>query len=205
MHRSPLLAFGLAVLAVFALLWGAEWAFPKSLASAIALVAITVLGLWIARPGWNLRTGQLGRYWLALFGLLLASAAGAAWFLVVFEVRLPYDVSTLDPVAAMPAILAITAIEELLFRQAMYRWLEKRQVSSRAAVIATAVAFGWGHLGPVFIGSPTGATFYLLQSAYLVWIGILLGEVRRATGSWLMSWLGHFGYNVAVLYFLRVV
>jgi len=46
-------------------------------------------------------------------------------------------------------------------------------------------------------------TFYLLQSAYAVWTGILLGEVRRTTGSWSMSWLGHFGYNVAVLYLLR--
>jgi len=103
--------------------------------------------------------------------------------------------------AAMPAVLVISGIEELLFRQVMYRWLEQRRLPGRTAVIATALAFAWAHLGPISTGSPIGATFYLLLSAYMVWIGILFGEIRRATGSWLISWVGHFVYNITFLYF----
>ncbi|MDH4259855.1 MAG: CPBP family glutamic-type intramembrane protease [Gammaproteobacteria bacterium] len=205
MHRATLLVFGSAVLSVCGLIWGAEWVFPKSAASAIALVTIVVVGLWIVRPGWNLRPGRFQRYWLVLFSLILASAVAAAWFLTFFKIPLPYDFSTLDIAASVPAILLITGIEELLFRQLMYRWLEQRKATARSTVVATALAFGCAHLGPIFIGSPIGATFYLLQSTYMLWIGILLGETRRATGSWLMPWLGHFGYNIAVLYFLSIV
>jgi len=197
-----LLAAGTAVLVVCGLIWSAEWMFPATLASGMVLVAVTAIALWIAKPGWNLRPGPFRPYWLALFGLLLASAAFAAWFLDYFEIAVPYELAALDIRRAIPFILVITGIEELLFRQAMYRWLERRQIRPRSAVLATALAFGWAHAGPLFTGSPVGATFHLLQTGYLVWIGILLGEARRVTGSWLMPWLGHFAYNVVVLHFL---
>lgn len=202
MHLTTLLVFSSSVLSVCGLIWSVEWIFPKSAASALALVAIVVVGLWIVRPGWNLRPGRFQGYWLVLFGLLLASAVVAAWFLTWFKIPLPYDLSTLDIAASVPVILLITGIEELLFRQLMYRWLEQRQVSARSTVFSSALAFGWAHLGPIFIGSPIGATFFLLQSAYMLWVGILLGETRHVTGSWLMPWLGHFGYNFVVLYLL---
>jgi membrane protease YdiL (CAAX protease family) len=204
-HRATLLIFGSAVIAVCGLIWSAEWAFPKGAASAIVIVTITVVGLWIVRPGWNLRPGRFRAYWLALFCLLLASAATAAWFMTFFKIPLPYDLSILNITAAVPMILLITGIEELLFRQVMYRWLEQREFSARPTIIATALAFGCAHLGPIFIGSPIGATFYVLQSAYMIWIGVLLGETRHATGSWLIPWLSHFCYNVAGLYFLSIV
>ena len=204
MYRTTLWFFACAVFVFYSLLWGAELLFPKSAASAMVLVAIVVLGIWIARPGWNVRQVRLGRYFLLLFGLLLISAAIAAWLLTFFKIPFPYDFSTLKITAAIPAIIAITGIEELLFRQVMYRWLEQRKVTGRYIVIATALAFGGAHLGPVFIGSSIGATFFLLQSMFMIWIGALLGEIRNTTGSWLMSWLGHFVCNFAVLYFLSV-
>lgn len=37
----------------------------------------------------------------------------------------------------------------------------------------------------------------------MVWIGLLPGELRRATDSWVMSRAGHATYNMTVL-FLRV-
>jgi membrane protease YdiL (CAAX protease family) len=204
MHRTTLLIFGSAVLVVCALIWSAEALFPESLASAVVLVSIVVLSLLFTRPGWGLKPKRFEGYWLVLFGVILISSAGAAWFALFFQVPLPYDLSKLNLIAAIPAILAITGLEELLFRQIMYRWLEHRQVSGKIAVVATSVAFGWAHLGPIFIGSPIGPTFYLLTSGLMVWIGILLGEIRRAAGSWLLPWLGHFGYNVTILLFLLV-
>jgi hypothetical protein len=199
-NRTPL-TFTCAVLSFYTLLWGTELLFPKSAASAIVLVGIVALGILIVRPGWNVRVRRLGGYSALLFGLLFISAATAAWFLTFFKIPLPYDFSTLKIAAAIPAIIAITGIEELLFRQVMYRWLDQRQVSGRYIVIATALAFGGAHLGPIFIGSPIGPTFYLLQSMFMLWIGALLGEIRNTTGSWPMSWFGHFFYNVAVLFF----
>jgi hypothetical protein len=151
MYRPTLLAFGFAVLACFALIWGAELVFPKSAASAIALVTVIVVGIWIVRPGWNLRPARFGGYWLALFGLLLASAAAAAWFLELLQAPQPYDFSTLNIIAALPGAFVLSGIEELLFRQVMYRWLEQRQVSGRSAVVATALAYALGHLGPIFM------------------------------------------------------
>lgn len=205
MHRKTLLLFSLCVVAICGLLWGTELAFPKSIASMIVLIAIVVLGISIARPGWNLRPATFQPSWLVLFSLLLASAAAAAWFLMFFRIQLPYELSTLNIAAAVPSILLITGIEELLFRQILYQWLKKRQVSTNSSIVATALAFGGAHLGPIFLGSSIGASFYLLQSAYLIWIGILLGQLRHATDSWLMPWLGHAGYNIAVLYVLSIL
>lgn len=81
MNRKTLLLFGLSVVAICALLWGAEFAFPKSTASMIVLVAIAVLGTWVVRPGWNLRPTRLKPSWLVIFSLLFASAAAATWLL----------------------------------------------------------------------------------------------------------------------------
>jgi len=74
------------VLVCSGVVWGAELLFPKSAASAIALVIIIVLGGWLVRPGWNLLLARFGRRAALLFGLILASAA--ACFLVFFEVPL---------------------------------------------------------------------------------------------------------------------
>lgn len=202
--RTTLLIFSLAVLAVFALLWGIEFLFPKTSASAIALVTITLVGLWIARPGWHILPKGYRSYWLLLFSLLLASAVIAAWLLALLKIPLPYDFTTLNLVTAIPGILVITGIEELLFRQIMYRWLEEKVVPLRITIVAIALAFGWGHLGPIFIGSTIGVIFFWLQSVYMVWVGILLGEIRRITQSWMMCWLGHFTYNLLVLYVLSL-
>ncbi len=83
--------------------------------------------------------------------------------------------------AAIPGIPAIPGLEELQFRQVMYRWLKKMEVPECVVIAATALTFGWAHLGPAVIGSTIGVTFYLLQSAYMVRIGLRLGEASRQT------------------------
>jgi len=204
MSRATLTLFAATVLGFYALLWGAELLFPKSAASAIVLFSTIALGVGIVPPGWNLLPKKLGIYSLLLLGLLIISAAMAAWLLTLFRIPLPYDFTTLNITAALGGIFVFAGIEELLFRQVMHRWLEQRQVPRRSIVIATALAYAGGHLGPIFTGSSIGVAFYLLQSVFLIWIGVLLGELRNTTGSWLIPWLGHFGYNIAVLYVLSV-
>ncbi len=91
-----------------------------------------------------------------------------------------------------------TGIEELLFRQVIYPWLERGQLSNCVKVLATAVAWGCGHLGGAF--AQTYEIFGLLQGLYLIWIGVLLGELRRTSGSWPVSWIGHIVYNATFLF-----
>jgi hypothetical protein len=200
----PLIAFSFAVLGFYAVFWSARLLFPGGAAAGIVLVLATVIGLF-TRPGWNIRPGQPTGYWAVLFGLLLGSTAAAVLFLKFFKIPHPYDAATLNLIALLPGILAVTAIEELLFRQVMFKWLQKRQVSSRTTVIATSVAFACAHLGGALAPIDGGRTFYILQSLYMLWIGGLLGEIRRVTDSWLTSWLGHAGYNVTVLLLFSVM
>jgi membrane protease YdiL (CAAX protease family) len=198
-----MIGFGALVLGISALLWGTGALFRETAASAFVLVALTAAGVVVVRPGWNIRPKRLGRPFVVLFGVLLVSAAAAAALLAWMPLVHPYDGVNLTQ--AWPAILAITGIEELLFRHVLYRWLESRGIAPKRAVAATAIAFGWAHLGTVLVGGTVGAAFSVLQALYMVWIGAVLGEVRRVTGSWAMSWLGHFAYNVAVLFFLSML
>jgi hypothetical protein len=39
----------------------------------------------------------------------------------------------------------------------------------------------------------------------MMWVGLVLGELRRTTNSWAMSWVGHAVYNMAVLSFLSLI
>lgn len=202
--KRPLIRFGLAVLAFYAALWTALWLSPGGTASnAVAVIAIG-LGALIVRPGWNIRPGRPSRYWATLYLLLIGSAALAAGLLRLFKVPVPYDMATLNILAVLPGVMVLTGVEELLFRQVMFRWLEKQGLSGRVAVVATSIAFGVGHLGPVITQTAATASFYLLLGPYMLWVGLLLGEIRNVTGSWAMSWLGHAAYNLAVLYFLAL-
>lgn len=60
---STLLGFTATVLAGCIAIWSVEFAFPNSVASAILLFALTVIGLWIVRPGWNLLPRRFSGYW----------------------------------------------------------------------------------------------------------------------------------------------
>lgn len=194
--------FSLAILGLYLLLWGAEALFPRSAASMAAFGLVTLAGIALLRPGWNLQPTRPVGYWAVLWGLLLGSAALAASVLNTFAIPTPYDPSTLTLVALLPGLLAMTGLEELLFRQVLFRWLEAGTFSGSAVVLATSVAFGGAHLGPLLTGGDVGGLFYLLQSFYMVWVGLLLGELRRTSNSWLMSWFGHINYNVTVLFLL---
>lgn len=199
--RHPFTVFCLAILGFYILLWGAQWLFPGSAAGSRVLFLVTMCGIVIVRPGWNIRPSLTAGYWAVLFGALLGSADLAAYGLRLLNVPTPYDTVQLNMVKILPGVVVVSCVEELLFRQVMFRWLEQQHISGKGAVLATTVAFGGAHLGPVFTGGIVDGPFYLLQGLYMVWVGLLLGELRRATDSWAMSWAGHSAYNIAVLFF----
>lgn len=203
--RPTLLIFSFAVLGFYILLWGAQWLFPGSVASSAVLVFVTFVGVALIRPGWNIRPGRPAGYWAVLFGVLLGSAAVAASVRRLIKISTPYDTLTLTIMTILAGVVAVTGIEELLFRQVMFRWLETQRIPGKGAVFATSIAFGGAHLGQMLTVGAVDGPFYLLQSLYMVWVGLLLGELRRATDSWAMSWVGHIGYNVAVLVFLSLI
>lgn len=200
--RTPLLGFSIAVLGFYLVFWGSQILFPGGIAGTVILVLTTVSGVVFVKPGWNIWPSRPAGYWAILFGLLVGSAVLAASVLRLTKIPTPYDAATLNIVMLLPGIMTVTGVEELLFRQVLFRWLEQQQISARGAVLATSVVFGGAHLGPLLIGGEVSGPFYLLQSLYMAWVGLLLGELRRASESWAMSWVGHAGYNVAVLFLL---
>jgi membrane protease YdiL (CAAX protease family) len=147
--KRPLTAFGFAVLGFFAVFWGAQLLAPGTAAPSVVLILATIAGVAAVRPGWNIRPNRPTRYWALLLGLIFGSAALAAGFLSLAKIPMPYDLATLNILAALPGVVAVTGIEELLFRQVMFRWLKARRISGRGAVLATSVAFGCAHLGPL--------------------------------------------------------
>lgn len=159
-------------------------------------------GIVLIRPGWNIWPSRPAGYWAVLFGAFVGSAVLAAYGLKWFRIPTPYDTMTLKVVTILPGVVAVTCVEELLFRQVMFRWLEQQGLSVRGVVLATSEAFGCAHLGPVFSGVSVNGPFHLLQSLYIVWVGLLFGELRRASDSWIMSWAGHAAYNMVVLFVL---
>lgn len=198
----PLLGFSIAVLGFYIVFWGSQIFFSGGTASTVILVLTTVSGVVFVKPGWNLRPSRPAGYWAVLFGLLLGSAGLAVSVLKLTKIPTPYETTSLNIVTLLPGIMTVTGVEELLFRQVLFRWLEQQQISARGAVLATAVAFGVAHLGPMFTSTQVNGPFYLLQGLYMVWVGLLFGELRRVSGSWAMSWVGHIGYNVVVLFLL---
>lgn len=186
----------------YLLLWGAQWLFPGSAAGSAVLVLAAIAGIVPIRPGWNIWPCRPAGYWAVLFGALVGSAVLAAYGLKWFSIPTPYDTMTLKIVTILPGVVAVTCVEELLFRQVMFRWLEQQGLSVRGVVLATSVAFGCPYLGPVFSGVSVNGPFHLLQSLYMVWVGLLFGELRRASDSWIMSWAGHAAYNMVVLFVL---
>jgi hypothetical protein len=71
--------------------------------------------------------------------VLVGSAALAAYVLRLLQIPVPYDTATLNVARVLPGVLLVTGIEELLFRQVMFRWLEESQVSGRRTVLATSL------------------------------------------------------------------
>jgi hypothetical protein len=145
--RPTLLIFSFAVLGFYILLRGAQWPFPGSVASSAVFVFVTIAGVVLIRPGWNIRPGRPAGYWAVLFAVLLGSAAVAASVLRLIKISTPYDTLTLTIMMILSGVVTMTGIEELLFRQVMFRWLEEHEISGRGAVLATSIAFGGAHLG----------------------------------------------------------
>ncbi|MFO0698603.1 MAG: CPBP family glutamic-type intramembrane protease [Nitrospira sp.] len=203
--RTATIQFSLVVLGFYLLLWGAQLLFPGGSASTVALLLTILVGIGFVQPGWNIRPSGSHKYWVVLIGVLLGSAVLAAWVLRLCDIPTPYNtIMPSDIVAYLPGIMAVTGVEELLFRQVAFSWLERQHTTGTRTVVSTALAFGGAHLGPLFVGGEVAGIFYLLQSLYMVWVGLLLGELRRASHSWVMSWTGHVTYNVSILLFLSI-
>jgi len=205
--QRRLLELGFGMMGFYAVLWGLQFVFNDNwVPFAAAVVATTIAGVYIVRPGWNIVPHRIDRRVAVLFVVIIASGVIASALIALSGIPTPYDRMQFNLTALIlliPLMSAFAALEELLYRQVIYRWLEQGHLSDRAVILATATAWGCGHLGGA-IAQPY-ATFSLVQSLYLVWIGVLLGELRRASGSWPISWIGHVSYNITVLFVLSLI
>jgi sodium transport system permease protein len=96
------------------------------------------------------------------------------------------DLSSTPLLALILALAIVPAIaEELLFRGAIYRLMTATS-SARAAVVAQALVFGVFH----------GSIYRFLPTALL---GLVLGELRRRTGSVVPGMIAHAMTNAIIL------
>lgn len=203
-RRRAVGSFAVALTLFIAAMWTAQY-LRSSWLGAMVLAGAVLGGSALTRPGWNVRPhGSLVRmlFWCSL---LSASGIAAAVILATTHIALPYTPAKIQVLSVLPRMVALVATEELLFRQVMYRWLETHMDSASLTMTFTALAFGLAHLGPAFDpGSPL-RLFTVLQAAYLILIGGLLGELRRISGSWLISSIGHLIYNLSPLVALMLI
>ena len=169
--NHPYTLFGFFVFWFYLLFWGAQWLFPGNVVSSVVVVLVTIAGVVLIRPGWNIRPRRPAGYWAVLFGALLGSAVLAAYGLKWFRIPTPYDTMTLKIVTIFSGVVAVACVEEVLFRQVMFRWLERQGASARGVVFATSVAFGCAHLGPVFTGGPVDGPFFSSAKSN-IWCGL---------------------------------
>ena len=201
--RQPLIWFAGSSWLFLAALWTGQY-LKNSWVGGVVLTCAILGGTALTRPGWNMRPGgSLARALLSL-GLLSVSGVLAALVLTATHVVLPYNLSELRLMKVAPGMVALVAAEEFLFRQVMFRWLERHAVSPRLIVGSTALVFGLAHLGQAFDASSPLRLFTCFQVAYLILIGCLLGDLRRTSGSWLVSSIGHLTYNVSLLLALAI-
>lgn len=81
-------------------------------------------------------------------------------------------------------------VEELIFRGAMHRSLQRRGLSVAAIVAVQAVAFGLIH----YNGFPRGWTGVGLATVY----GAMMGALRARTDGLLLPWFAHIGVDLVV-------
>ena len=161
----------------------------------MVLVLVTIAGVALTRPGWNIRPNWPVRYWAVLWSLLPGSAALAGYVLKSFKIPTPYDTTTLNILTLLPGVIAVTGVEELLFRQVMFRWLEERQISGRGAVCARSVALGGGQLRAMLRAGAVEGTeeaVYRITINPLVW-WVWYGGIVLALGGLISMWPGAHG------------
>ncbi len=127
---------------------------------AVSAVAL-VLYAWLAQPDVTEMAGDLGDL--------------PAWSL---------------PLGGVAFAVVNPAVEEALYRGALYHALEAETGSDAQAVIGQGIAFGALHVA----GFPGGAGGVLLAGAW----GIVLGVLRARTGGLRWSWWAHVAANVVI-------
>lgn len=138
--------------------------------------------------------------------------AGAALAVLIFygvSLTLPFSRAFTDDVAApagtsvwVTALLLVplrtVILEELVFRGVLWGAIED-QTGARWALVGTAVAFGFWHVAPAMsladrTDGPVGPTIFAVV-AFTTLSGLVLGELRRRSGSVLASAALHWATN----------
>jgi uncharacterized protein len=144
--------------------------------------------------------------------VLLALTAGAAFQLASYTI--PYlagadmtsdaiaqyrsEQTAGDPVwlplfLAWPSFIAAPLVEESIFRGFLWRGWETSQLGARGTWLLSSLVFSAYHIPKVIGTNPLQAGIILFDDLLL---GLLLGWLRRRSGSTLPAMMGHFAYNV---------
>ncbi len=133
--------------------------------------------------------------------LFVATVAASVVALVLYAWLAAPDVADMAgdlgdlPRWAVPAVgvgfaLVNPAVEEALYRGALFRALEAETPRAWAAIVGQGIAFGALHVA----GFPGGALGIVMAGAW----GTALGVLRHRTGGLRLPWLAHVATNVVI-------
>jgi membrane protease YdiL (CAAX protease family) len=163
------------------------------------LGALCALFVGVFRLGWNFEPFlKKASFWkcqafLALFGILN--------MFIILKLNIADPVSILMKKRAVlvgiSLYIAGPVIEELFFRQTLFRILEKAKLNRKQVVIYTASLFAISHFELQAISS-NFSVYYLLQIAVTFVVGVALGTLRTKTNSLPACVLAHASYNLII-------
>lgn len=129
-------------------------------------------------------------------GFLPALLGGFAIFKLIelSTLSVPFDFHSVETLALLLALAP--TLEELLFRMALWEPAEKLLGSPAATLVVTTVLFSMGHLMALFTVPGQFKPFVLIQSLYVMMLGLGAGYRRIRSGTFLAGTIVHFGFNL---------
>lgn len=129
-------------------------------------------------------------------GFLPAFFAGFAIYKLVglSTLTVPFDFHSAETLVLL-LVLAPT-LEELLFRMALWEPAEKLLKNPATTLFITTSLFSMGHLMALFTVPGQFKPFVLIQSLYVMLLGLGAGYRRIRSGTFLAGTIVHFGFNL---------
>lgn len=202
MTLRPIVHFFVFVLAYFAMSWFFPWeGYFGSFGLALGYFFDFFVGTFLIVQmdlGLNLRIRAIHPKVGVLAFLAVVWFFSAQSLMQEFGIQNPFDVH--QPLIIFLLLIVAPFIEEYLYRQAFYRWLERRIGLPPLYVIGlTSILFSIAHLPGYWILPSDQQSFALAQMGYTFVLGLILGSVRHMTQSVVAAMGVHLLFNATFL------
>lgn len=129
-------------------------------------------------------------------GFLPALLGGALIYkLITFSgITVPFDFQSFELIFLL--LILAPVLEELLFRMALWETSQKVFKSAPVTLVMTTLFFSVGHLMALWHIPAPYKPFVLIQTLYVIFLGLGAGYRRIQSGTFLAGILVHFAFNL---------